>query len=54
VDIRRITERMLMSKPSVVGYGDLTKMPSFERFDRAVAERSINLLDTSRSFFMNR
>jgi hypothetical protein len=45
---------MLMTKPCVVGYGDLKKMPDFEKFDRAVAERSVNLLDTNRSFFMSR
>jgi len=51
VDIRRVTERMLMTKPSVVGYGDLKNMPSFERFDKAVASRQPNLLDLSKSFF---
>lgn len=54
VDIRRITERMLMSKPSIVGYGDLKNLPSFEKFDKAVAERSLKPMNASRSLFMSR
>ncbi|KAI6205009.1 hypothetical protein M3Y94_00743200 [Aphelenchoides besseyi] len=49
VDIRRVTERMLMTKPCVVGYGDLRGLPDYENFDRAVVERSPRLLDPTRS-----
>uniref|UniRef100_A0A7E4VEN8 Mitochondrial-processing peptidase subunit alpha n=1 Tax=Panagrellus redivivus TaxID=6233 RepID=A0A7E4VEN8_PANRE len=41
-DIRRIAERMLSTKPAVVGYGDLKEMPSYEKIDAAVAKRDIN------------
>ncbi|KAI6229949.1 Alpha-MPP [Aphelenchoides fujianensis] len=49
VDIRRVTERMLQTKPTVVGYGDLRGLPSYENFDRAVVERSPRLLEPTRS-----
>lgn len=33
---------MLSTKPSIVGYGDLSMMPAFEDIDMAVAKRSVN------------
>ncbi|CAD5229559.1 unnamed protein product [Bursaphelenchus okinawaensis] len=43
-DIRRVSERMLASKPAIVAYGDLKKLPSYEKIDRTVAKRSLSLL----------
>ncbi|TKR72458.1 hypothetical protein L596_019897 [Steinernema carpocapsae] len=41
-DLKRVSERMLASKPSVVGYGDLSNFPTFAQFDRAVATRNFH------------
>ena len=43
-DIVRIAEKMLVSKPAVVGYGDLRKLPRYEAIDQAVAHRSYSKL----------
>ncbi|CAD5234247.1 unnamed protein product [Bursaphelenchus xylophilus] len=43
-DINRVAQRMLLSKPSIVGYGDLQRLQSYERFDQAVAQRSVKTL----------
>uniref|UniRef100_A0A1I7YJ78 Mitochondrial-processing peptidase subunit alpha n=1 Tax=Steinernema glaseri TaxID=37863 RepID=A0A1I7YJ78_9BILA len=44
-DINRVSERMLVSKPAVVGYGDLRNFPSFKQFDKAVATRDFKELN---------
>ncbi|KAH7662451.1 peptidase M16 inactive domain-containing protein [Aphelenchoides avenae] len=43
-DIVRIAEKMLVTKPAVVGYGDLRKLPRYEAIDQAVANRSYSKL----------
>ncbi|VDM48713.1 unnamed protein product [Toxocara canis] len=48
-DLMRAVERMLVTPPSVVGYGDLKKMPDYARFDRAFAKRSYLELSPNRS-----
>uniref|UniRef100_F1L1J9 Mitochondrial-processing peptidase subunit alpha n=1 Tax=Ascaris suum TaxID=6253 RepID=F1L1J9_ASCSU len=39
-DIVRVVERMLVTPPSVVGYGDLKVLPDYACFDKAFAKRS--------------
>uniref|UniRef100_A0A0N4UWZ1 Alpha-MPP n=1 Tax=Enterobius vermicularis TaxID=51028 RepID=A0A0N4UWZ1_ENTVE len=43
-DIKRIAERMLVLPPSIVGYGDLKKLPGFDSFDKTFAKRSLQEL----------
>lgn len=50
-DIVRITERMLHSKPSIVGYGEVKGLQPYEKFDEAVAKRDLKLLDKSSIWF---
>jgi len=50
-DIKRIAARMLSTKPSIVGYGDLKEMPTFEKIDSAVAKRSLKELDIKGSYW---
>ena len=35
-DMRRISERLLESKPAFAGYGDLNKLPSFADVEKAL------------------
>ncbi|VDM72476.1 unnamed protein product [Strongylus vulgaris] len=39
-DIVRIAERMLSGRPSLVGYGDISELYSFEAINDAVAQRN--------------
>uniref|UniRef100_A0AC34GVL3 Mitochondrial-processing peptidase subunit alpha n=1 Tax=Panagrolaimus sp. ES5 TaxID=591445 RepID=A0AC34GVL3_9BILA len=39
-DIKRCVEHLLSSKPSIVGYGDLKTMPSYEKIDSCCATRN--------------
>ena len=41
VDIVRVAERLLSSKPSLVGYGDLTKLGDYIKLDQALAKRDL-------------
>lgn len=51
-DIKRIAERMLASKASVVGYGTLKNLPAYENIDKAIGRRDVRLLKPgSYSFF---
>ena len=50
-DIKRVAARMLSTKPSIVGYGDLKEMPTFEKIDSAVAKRSLKELDIKGSYW---
>lgn len=34
--MRRISERLLASKPALAGYGDLNKLPSFRDVEKAL------------------
>ncbi|EFO84738.1 CRE-MPPA-1 protein [Caenorhabditis remanei] len=44
VDIVRVAERLLSSKPSLVGYGDLTKLGDYISLDQALAKRDLKYL----------
>lgn len=43
-DIIRVAERLLSSKPSLVGYGDLTKLGDYRSLDQALAKRDVKFL----------
>ncbi|PIO64739.1 hypothetical protein TELCIR_13619 [Teladorsagia circumcincta] len=43
-EIVRIAERMLSGRPSLVGYGDIGKLASYEALDDAVAHRRLQSL----------
>ncbi|CDM63585.1 Mitochondrial-processing peptidase subunit alpha [Caenorhabditis elegans] len=43
-DIIRVTERLLASKPSLVGYGDIKKLKDLRSLDQAVAKRDLKYL----------
>ncbi|CAI5437811.1 unnamed protein product [Caenorhabditis angaria] len=43
-DIIRVAERMLSTKPSLVGYGDLRKLSKYNLVDQAIATRSVRKL----------
>jgi hypothetical protein len=47
-DIHRVVERMLCSKASVVGYGNLEKLPAYDVIDRVIAKRDIKQLAKNR------
>ncbi|VBB33840.1 unnamed protein product [Acanthocheilonema viteae] len=49
-DIKRIAERMLSKRPSVVGYGDVKRIPRYELIDKCVAKRQLGDLK-SKGFF---
>jgi processing peptidase subunit alpha len=49
-DIKRCAEHMLSSKPSIVGYGDLKAMPSYEKIDTCCATRTTNSLSKKSMF----
>ncbi|OZC05001.1 hypothetical protein X798_08029 [Onchocerca flexuosa] len=49
-DIKRIAERMLSKRPSVVGYGDIKNIPRYEIIDKCVAKRQLGDLK-SKGFF---
>ncbi|KAM3728975.1 Mitochondrial-processing peptidase subunit alpha [Dirofilaria immitis] len=49
-DIKRIAERMLSKRPSVVGYGDVKCIPHYEIIDKCVAKRHLGYLK-SKGFF---
>ncbi|CAG9529570.1 unnamed protein product [Cercopithifilaria johnstoni] len=49
-DIKRIAERMLLKHPSVVGYGDVKRIPRYELVDKCVAKRQLGELK-SKGFF---
>ena len=49
-DIKRCAQHMLASKPSIVGYGDLKNMPSYEKIDACVAARSTKSLNEKNMF----
>uniref|UniRef100_A0A0R3RVR9 Alpha-MPP n=1 Tax=Elaeophora elaphi TaxID=1147741 RepID=A0A0R3RVR9_9BILA len=49
-DIKRIAERMLSKRPSVVGYGDVKRIPRYELVDKCVAKRQLGDLK-SKGFF---
>ncbi|VDM74347.1 unnamed protein product [Strongylus vulgaris] len=50
-DIVRIAERMLSGRPSLVGYGDIAKLSSYEALDSAVAHRRLQELSTKKKAF---
>uniref|UniRef100_A0A1I7XEW0 Alpha-MPP n=1 Tax=Heterorhabditis bacteriophora TaxID=37862 RepID=A0A1I7XEW0_HETBA len=50
-DIVRIAERMLAGRPSLVGYGDVKKLASYESLDEAVAQRKLESLVTKKKIF---
>lgn len=43
-DIMRVTERLLASKPSLVGYGDIQKLGDYRQLDQALAKRDLKFL----------
>ncbi|EGT53759.1 hypothetical protein CAEBREN_03909 [Caenorhabditis brenneri] len=43
-DIIRVAERLLASKPSLVGYGDITKLGDYRSLDQALAKRDLKFL----------
>lgn len=43
-DIIRVTERLLASKPSLVGYGDIKKLKDLRSLNQAVAKRDLKYL----------
>ncbi|VIO88328.1 Peptidase M16 inactive domain containing protein [Brugia malayi] len=49
-DIKKIAERMLSKRPSVVGYGDIKRVPRYELVDKCVAKRHLGELK-SKGFF---
>ncbi|MFH4973642.1 hypothetical protein AB6A40_000351 [Gnathostoma spinigerum] len=49
-DIVRFAERMLSTIPTVVGYGDLAHLPSYQKICQAMAKRSVDELRKSRVF----
>lgn len=49
-DIRRIAERLLSSKPAVVGYGNVSKLPDLDRIEQAISKRDLTCLKPSRMF----
>uniref|UniRef100_A0A915IZX8 Alpha-MPP n=1 Tax=Romanomermis culicivorax TaxID=13658 RepID=A0A915IZX8_ROMCU len=49
-DVIRVADRMLSSKPAVVGYGNLAGLPDYEKIDSAIAKRDVQLLKPSRYF----
>lgn len=50
-DIVRIGERMLAGRPSLVGYGDIGKLASYEALDDAVAHRRLQGLVSQKKAF---
>ncbi|KJH41216.1 peptidase M16 inactive domain protein [Dictyocaulus viviparus] len=51
-DIIRAGERMLSCRPSVVGYGDIGKLASYEAVDDAVAKRRLQGLGIKKKTFV--
>ncbi|PIC54937.1 hypothetical protein B9Z55_000042 [Caenorhabditis nigoni] len=43
-DILRVTERLLSSKPSLVGYGDIEQLGNYRMLDQALAKRDLKFL----------
>ena len=41
-DMKRIANRLLNSKPSVVGYGKLKKMPDYEKIEKVCMYFNVN------------
>ncbi|VDO31795.1 unnamed protein product [Haemonchus placei] len=50
-EIVRIAERMLAGRPSLVGYGDIGKLASYEALDEAVARRNLQSLISRKKAF---
>ncbi|WKY04173.1 hypothetical protein Q1695_005280 [Nippostrongylus brasiliensis] len=50
-DIVRVSQRMLAGRPSLVGYGDISKLASMEMLDEAVARRSLQELVSPKKSF---
>ncbi|CAD6184449.1 unnamed protein product [Caenorhabditis auriculariae] len=50
-DIIRIAERMLATKPSLVGYGELDKLQTYTAVDQAAAKRNVEPLTKPSKFF---
>ena len=51
-DMRRISERLMESKPALAGYGDLTKLPSFKDVEKALVNDG--KLSSASRFFLFR
>ncbi|GMT02847.1 hypothetical protein PENTCL1PPCAC_25021 [Pristionchus entomophagus] len=53
-DIVRVGNRLLASRPSLVGYGDIQALPTYAELDDAVARRDVKLLNpknTKKKYF---
>jgi len=53
-DMRRIAERLLSSKASIVGYGSLSNLPDYEKIDMAIGKKDIGQLKSSSKSFFSR
>jgi len=49
-DIKRVTAKMLRSKPAVAALGDLSELPSFEHIQTALSSKDGRLPRTYRLF----
>lgn len=49
-DIRRVADRIMSSKPSVVGYGNLKDMPDYDAIEMAVVKRDTSPLNPRKTF----
>ncbi|KRY86134.1 Mitochondrial-processing peptidase subunit alpha [Trichinella pseudospiralis] len=50
-DLIRAVDRMLNSRVSLVGYGTLKQMQAYDLIDRAIVNRDLKLLKTSKFYF---
>ncbi|GMT34020.1 hypothetical protein PFISCL1PPCAC_25317, partial [Pristionchus fissidentatus] len=50
-DIVRIATRLLSSRPTLVGYGDIKLLPTYAQLDEAVAQRDVTILSPKKKFF---